>query len=103
MLPTHKLESAKWLSHYDAPDRRSVPFPQVECRFQKGWRKGPGDSSFDAPAPRGRSAFNRLTQEVLRSDASRSFRIETALLALITLISAWPIAIMISLVIRLLK
>ena len=104
MRSIQKLESVKWLSHYDDPNpRRSGLFARVEYRFQEGWSKGPGDWSFGGGAPRGRSALNRLTQEVLRGDASRSFGIETAVLALITLVSAWPIAIMISAVIGLLE
>ncbi len=37
------------------------------------------------------------------TDASRSFRLETAVLGFVTLVCAWPIAIMIREVIRLLK
>ena len=37
------------------------------------------------------------------ADASRSFRLEAAVLGLVTLVCVWPIAIMIGEVIRLLK
>jgi hypothetical protein len=103
MRSIQKLESEKWLSRYDGPNRCGASFPRIEYPFQRGWEKGSGDSWFGGGAPRGRSALNRLTQEVLRGDASRSFGIETAVLALITLVSAWPIAIMISAIIRLLE
>ena len=104
MKPNQDLESAKWLSRYDRQNRgRNGSFPRIECRFQRGWGRGPGDFSFGGHRPPGRSALNRLTQEVLRSDPSGNYRIESAVLALIALIAAWPIAMMLEQVIRFLK
>jgi len=39
----------------------------------------------------------------LRADASQSFRLESAVLGFVTLVAAWPIAVMIHEVIRLLR
>ena len=102
MRSIHIIDSVKCLSRHDEPGRRSPSFPRIEYQFHAGWGRGPNGYSFGDGAPARRSALNRLTQEALGSDANRSFRIETAVLALITIVSAWPIAIMISAVIRLL-
>jgi hypothetical protein len=99
MKPNHTLESVKWLSRYDNPNRRGGWFPRIAFQYQP---RREDDFAFGgAPAPR--PGFSRLAREVLRRDASRTFGVETAVLGLVTLISAWPIAIMIREVIRLLK
>jgi hypothetical protein len=100
MKPNHKVESAKWLSHYDDPNRRGDSFPCIAFEYQP---RQDGGSTFGGGAPAPRPGFSRLANEVLRSDASRSFGVETAVLGLVTLASAWPIALMIREVIRLLK
>gem|GEM_PF-6081252 len=50
-----------------------------------------------------RPNFSRLATEVLRADASRSFRVESAVLGFVSLVAAWPIAVMLHEVIRLLR
>jgi hypothetical protein len=100
MKPNHIVESVKWLSRYDDPNRRGGSFPRIVFEFQP--RHG-GGSTFGGGRPARPPGFTRLANEVLRSDASRSFRLETAVLGLVTLVSAWPIAVMVREVIRLLK
>jgi len=100
MKPNPNLASARWLSRYDRPDRFDDSFPRVAFEFQPRRFDGSFGGS-DLPWPR--PGFSRLAREVLLTDASRSFRLETAVLGLVSLVSAWPIAIMIGEVIRLLK
>ncbi|MGH8095263.1 MAG: hypothetical protein ACREIF_17650 [Chthoniobacterales bacterium] len=100
MKPNHEVESVKWLSRYDDPNRRGGSFPRVAFEYQPSRESG---SNFGGGQPAGRPGFSRLAREVLRADASRSFRLETAVLGAITLVSAWPIIVMIREVIRLLK
>lgn len=96
----HEVESASWLSRYDRPKRRRPLCAGVVFDFQP---RREGDFNFDRDGPPRRPGFNRLAREVLFADASRNFRLETAVLGLISLVSAWPIAVMIHEVIRLLK
>ena len=98
MKPNHEVESVKWLSRYDDPNRRGGSFPRLAFEFQARRR---GGSYFGGGQPDGRPGFNRLAREVLRADASRTFGLEMAVLALVTLVSAWPIIVMIREVIRL--
>lgn len=101
MKPKYDVESVKRLSRYDDPNRRGGSFPRVAFQFQPG--RG-DNSSFGSDDPsRQKAGFSRLAREVLRADASRTFGLETAVLAFVTLVSAWPIAIMIREVIRLLR
>ena len=75
-------------------------FPRLAIDFQP--RRF--DGSFGGNnAPWRRPNFSSLAKEVLRSDVSRSFRLESAVLAFVTIVSAWPVATMIHEVIRLLK
>ena len=97
MKPNHELESVKWLSRFDDPKPRGGSFPRIAFEYQV---RRQGDSYFGGGQPDGRSGFNRLAREVLRADASRNFGLETAVLALVTLASAWPIIAMIREVIR---
>ena len=101
MKPNHKVESVKWLSRYDNPNRRGGSFPRITFEYQP--RRESGSTFGSGGSPARRPGFTRLANEVLRSDASRSFRVETAVLGFVTLVSAWPIAVMIREVIRLLK
>ena len=99
MKPQLSPSPARWLSQYDRTpsDRPSVPL--------RAWDFQPprfGDSFGGSDLPRRRPNFSALAKEVLRSGASQSFRIESAILGLVALVSAWPIAVMIREVIRLL-
>lgn len=100
MKPNPGVASARWLSRYDLLERDDDSFPRVAFEFQPR-RFGGSFGGSDLPWPR--PGFSRLAREVLVADASRSFRLETALLGFVTLVSAWPIAVMIREVIRLLK
>ena len=100
MKSRHLIESVKWLSRYDDPKRRVGSFPHLTFEYQAPRR---GGTLFGDGEPVRPPGFTRLANEVLRSDASRSFRLETAVLSIVTLISAWPIVVMIREVIRLLK
>jgi len=100
MKPNYKVESVKSLSRHDATNRRGGLFAGVVFEFQS--RRG-GGFNFDGGGPARRPGFSRLAREVLRSDASRTFGVETAVLGLVTLVSIWPIAVMIHEVVRLLK
>jgi hypothetical protein len=72
----------------------------LDCDFQP---RRFGDYFGGYGRPWRRPGFNALAREVLRADASRTFRLETAVLGFITLVVAWPVAVMIYEVIRLLK
>src|ERR1700748_1031670 len=100
MKPKLNVTSAWRLSHYDRPADDGVSFPPVEFGFQIG---DFGGANGGGGWPRRRPGFTSLAREVLRADASRSFRLETTVLGFITLVAAWPIAVMIHEVIRLLK
>ena len=100
MKTNDQIESVKWLSRYDDPNRRGGSFPRIAFEYQP--RRG-SDSTFGRGSSARPPGFTRLANEVLRSDASRSFGVETAVLGFITLVSAWPIAMMIREVIRLVK
>jgi hypothetical protein len=99
MKTNYQVESVKWLSRYDDPNWRGGSFPRIEFEYQSR-REG---LAFGGDQPSGRPGFSRLAREVLRADASRTFGLETAVLGFVALVSAWPIAIMIREVIRLLK
>jgi len=66
-------------------------------------RVGFGGSYGGGGLPWRRPGFSGLAKQVLAADASRSFRLETAILGFVTLVTAWPIAVMLREVIRLLK
>ncbi|MBA2435190.1 MAG: hypothetical protein H0V54_08970 [Chthoniobacterales bacterium] len=98
----HKPDActARWLARYDRPPRGHISFWRIDCAFQP---RRLGDSFGDSDLPRRRQGFSRLAREVLHNDASRRFRLETAVLGLVALVSAWPIVVMIHEVYRLLK
>jgi hypothetical protein len=100
MKPEPNVASARWLSHYERLDRKDEPFPRVAFEFQP--RRFGGSFGW-SDLPQRRPGLSRLAREVLLADASRNFRLESAVLGLVSLVCAWPIAIMIGEVIRLLK
>ena len=100
MKPNANLAPARWLSRYDRPARADDSFPRDFFEFQPRRFDGSFGGS-DSPWPR--PGLSRLAREVLLADASRSFRIETAVLGFVSLVCAWPIVVMIREVIRLLK
>lgn len=100
MKPNLKVASARRFSRDDRLDNQGASFPRIEFSFQIG---DFGDSDGGGSWPPRRPGFTRLAREVLRTDASQSFRLESAVLGFITLVAAWPIAVMIHEVIRLLR
>jgi hypothetical protein len=100
MKPNPNRASARWLSRYDRLDRGVDSFPRVACEFQP---RRFGGSYGGGGLPWRRPGFSGLAKQVLVADASRSFRLETAILGFVTLVSAWPIAVMLREVIRLLR
>lgn len=94
------VASPRWLARHDRLPGRRISFPPLECQFQP---RRLGGSFGDSDAPRRRPGFSGLAREVLWADASRSFRLETAVLGFVSLVCAWPIAVMIHEVYRLLK
>ena len=100
MKPLLDVAPSRWLSRYDRRPAARGRFPRVAVDFQRRRFDGSfgGDNS-----PWRRPNFSGLAREVLRADASRSFRLETAVLGFVTIVSAWPVAVMIHEVIRLLK
>ncbi|MEO7724408.1 MAG: hypothetical protein ABIU29_06935 [Chthoniobacterales bacterium] len=100
MKPVHDFGASRSRSRHDQIDRRAGFCAGLSFEFQA--RRG-GNFSYDGSGePVRRPNFNRLAREVLRADASRTFGLETAVLALVALASLWLIAIMIHEVIRLL-
>jgi hypothetical protein len=100
MKPLLDVGPSRWLSRYDRRPAADGRFPRFEVDFQP--RRF--DGSFGGnDLPGRRPNFSSLAKEVLRSDASRSFRLESAVLGFVTIVTAWPVAIMIHEVIRLLK
>ena len=86
--------------HGERRERERGFFPAPAFQFQP---RRFGDFFGGYGPPRRRPGFSALAREVLRADASRTFPLETAVLGLITLVAAWPVAAMIYEVIRLLK
>lgn len=99
MKPNDQVESVKWLSRYDDPNRRGGSFPRISYHYQPRRE----DLTFGGGQPVRRPGFSRLARQVLRADASRTFGLETAVLGFVALVSAWPIAQMIGEVVRLLR
>ena len=100
MKPNFEVASDRWFSRYDRPNDGDARLLRVEREFQP---RRFGDSFGGGGFPRRRPGFSKLATEVLRADASQSFRLEAAVLGFVTLVSAWPIAVMIHEVIRLLR
>ncbi len=101
MKANHTPQSVNRFCRYDDPNRRGISQPHVEFNYQT---PRPDRVTFGGGPPRPRrSNFSLLANEVLRSDASRSHPLEAALLAFVTLVSAWPMAVMIHEVVRLLR
>ena len=100
MKPLLDVAPSRWLSRYDRRPATRGASPRLDVDFQA--RRF--DGSFGGSnLPWRRPNFSGLAKEVLRADASRSFRLESAVLAFVTVVSAWPVAVMIHEVIRLLK
>jgi hypothetical protein len=100
MKPLLDVDRSRWLSRYDRRPVARGRFPRLAIDFQP--RRF--DGSFGGnDTPWRRPNFTALAKEVLRADASRSFRLESAVLAFVTIVSAWPIAVMVHEVVRLLK
>ena len=100
MKPLLDVDRSRWLSRYDRRPGARGRFPRLAIDFQPRLF----DGSFGGnDTPWRRPNFTALAKEVLRADASRSFRLESAVLAFVTIVSAWPIAVMIHEVVRLLK
>ncbi len=100
MKANGSVESVKRLSRHDDPNQRGGSFPRVAYDYQSTKESG---TSFGRGLPMEQSGINRLARQVLRSDASRTFWLESTVLGLITAVSAWPIVLMIREVMRLLK
>ncbi len=79
---------------------RKPSFLRIDCEFQ---HRRFGNSFDGSELPGRRPNFTRLAREVLLVDGSRSFRLESAVLGFVSLVCAWPIAVMIHEVYRLLK
>lgn len=99
MKPHSSPAASRWLSRYDRFDGSEDSFPRIVSEFQPRRFGGFGGSGL----PWRRPGFSGLAREVLLAGASRSFRLETAVLGLVTLVCAWPMAVMIGEVIRLLR
>jgi hypothetical protein len=100
MKPQVGFESIRSLSRHEQLSSKRSLLVAATFHFQPprfGGHFG-GDG-----APWRRPNFTGLAREVLRADASRSFRIEAAVLGLISLVAAWPIVMMIHEVIRILQ
>jgi len=96
MKPQQRPFRARSLSRYDEAPADHRWGPLIDWEFQAprfGNHFGGGD------APERRPGLSALAKEV---GANRSFRLESAVLGFVALVSAWPIAIMIHEVIRLL-
>ena len=100
MKPQPDAAAPHGLSRHDHRPRFRTSFPRIDCEFQ---HRRFGNSFDGSELPGRRPNFTRLAREVLRADASRSFRLESAVLGFVSLVCAWPIAIMIHEVYRLLK
>jgi hypothetical protein len=100
MKPDPSVTPSRWLSRYDRRDRGDESFPRVAFEFQP--RRFGGSFGW-SDSPQRRPGLSRLAREVLLADASRSFRLEAAVLGLVSLVCVWPIAIMIGEVVRLLR
>jgi hypothetical protein len=99
MKPNYQVESVKWLSRYDDPKRRGGSFPPIAFDYQPR-REG---SILGGGLAARRPGFSRLAREVLRPGFTHTLDSETVVLGFVTLVSAWPIAMMIREVIGLLK
>lgn len=100
MKPFLDVDRSRWLSRYDRRVGARGPFPRLTIDFQP--RRF--DGSFGGnDLPWRRPNFSGLAKEVFRAETSRSFRLESAVLALVTIVTAWPVAMMIHEIIRFLK
>jgi hypothetical protein len=96
MKPQLRPSPARWLSRHDDISACPRLSPRLECNFQAR-RFGGFYGGSDSPGRR--FGFSAFTEEA-RADASRRFRLESALLGFVGMVAAWPIALMIQEVIR---
>jgi hypothetical protein len=87
------IESVKWLSRYDDPNRRGGFFPRIETNYQT--RLESAKTSAAPPAGTDIPNLSGLANQVLGARGDRSFAAEAALFVFIVLLMAWPIASMI--------
>jgi hypothetical protein len=87
------IESVKWLSRYDDPNRRGGFFPRIEPNYQTRFEDA--KSSATSPASTGAPNLSGLANQVLTEKGDRNFAVEAALFAFIVLLMAWPIGSMI--------
>jgi hypothetical protein len=100
MKPDLLLVSPRSFSRCDEREIKRARFPLTTAEFQPPRDFPPGGGGgFDGD--RSRARFNRLANEVLRSDPSRTFWFEATALGVVTLVSFWPVAVMVREVIRL--
>jgi hypothetical protein len=87
------IESVKWLSRYDGPNRRGGSFPRIktnyQTRFESAKSSAASQTGTDTPNLSG------LANQVLGESGDRSFAPEAIFFAFIVLLMAWPIASMI--------
>ena len=100
MKPGHDSKAFRVFARHEESEQPTGWRAALVCEFQK--RRG-GGFYFDGGGSARRPGFSNLAREVLWADASRSFRLETAVLGFVALVCAWPIAVMIHEVYRLLK
>ncbi len=103
MKSNTRVESVKWLSRYDGPNRRGGFYPRIESHYQKSIEAVSKETSFGGGAPAPQQNINRLASEVLRPRHNRGYIAESSILAALAVISAWPIALMIQAIAHLLK
>lgn len=103
MKSNTRVESVKWLSRYDGPNRRGGFYPRIETHYQTSIDTISKETDFGGGAPARHQNINSLAREVLRPRHNRGYVAESSLLAALAVISAWPIAMMIQAIIELLK
>ncbi|HEY3600586.1 MAG TPA: hypothetical protein VGK72_01370 [Chthoniobacterales bacterium] len=100
MKPSRNLGRIRRWSRDDRLEASRAPRLALDCDFQPP-RFGDYFGGYERPWRR--PGFSALAREALRADASRTFVLETTVLGFITLVAAWPIAVMIHEVIRFLS
>jgi hypothetical protein len=92
MKPQREFRFPSRATRYEgAALARSSPV-NVECEFHSG---GFRDYFGGQGSPGRRPGFNSLAKEALRANGSRTFRVEAAVLGLLAMLAAWPMAMMI--------
>jgi hypothetical protein len=100
MKPQREFGPSRRRACHDGRDTARRSLIEIERNYHPGrFRNYFGGQG----SPWRRPSFSSLAKEALRADANRTFALETAVLGFITVVSAWPIAIMIQEVIRLIR